>query len=61
MGATPADNAAATATSGGPPTARYYLVDHTGTHRLDAQQGAILFDAPPGLDLYFADLTYEPA
>ena len=37
-----------------------YLVDHRGTHRLDAEQGAMLLDAPPGLDLYVADLTYEP-
>jgi hypothetical protein len=35
---------------------RYFLVDHRGTHRLDPQQGEMLFDAPRGLELYFADL-----
>ncbi|HEY3529886.1 MAG TPA: hypothetical protein VGK78_12120 [Nocardioides sp.] len=43
------------------PHGRYYLVDHRGTHRLDPEQGAMMFDAPPGVDLYFADLTYDPA
>ena len=33
---------------------------HSTDPRRDPQQGAMLFDAPPGLDLYFADLTYEP-
>jgi hypothetical protein len=42
------------------PLGRHYLVDHRGTHALDPEHGAMLFDAPPGLDLYFADLTYAP-
>jgi hypothetical protein len=37
------------------PHRRYYLVDHRGTHRLDQEQGEMMFDAPPGLELYFAD------
>jgi hypothetical protein len=32
-------------------------VDHRGTHAMDAEEGAMLFDAPPGVELYFADLT----
>jgi hypothetical protein len=40
------------------PHGHHYLVDHTGTHKLDAQRGAMLFDAPPGVELYFADLTH---
>ena len=43
------------------PHGRYYLVDHTGTHRLDPGHGAMMFDAPAGLELYVAHLTYEPA
>jgi hypothetical protein len=39
------------------PHGRHYLVDHTGTHRIDEQCGAMLFDAPYGVELYFADLT----
>ena len=38
------------------PYGHHYLVDHTGTHRLDDQCGAMLFDAPPGVELYFAEL-----
>jgi hypothetical protein len=41
------------------PHRRYYLVDHTGTHRLDPEQGAMLYEAPDGLELYFADLDYH--
>jgi hypothetical protein len=43
------------------PHSRYYLVDHRGTHRLDPEQGTMLFDAPHGVELYFSDLTYQPA
>jgi antitoxin (DNA-binding transcriptional repressor) of toxin-antitoxin stability system len=43
------------------PHGRYYLVDHTGTHRVDAQEGALIFDAPPGVDLCVADLIYDAA
>lgn len=42
------------------PHGRHYLVDHTGTHRIDDEHGALLFDAPPGVDVYVADLTYCP-
>jgi antitoxin (DNA-binding transcriptional repressor) of toxin-antitoxin stability system len=41
------------------PHGRYYLVDHLGTHRLDSRHGEMLFDAPAGVDLYFADVSYE--
>ncbi len=41
------------------PHRRYYVVDHTGTHHLDPDQGAMLYDAPRGLELYFADLEYR--
>ena len=43
------------------PLGRHYLVDHRGTHRLDEQQGQMMFDAHDGVELYFADLTYEAA
>jgi antitoxin (DNA-binding transcriptional repressor) of toxin-antitoxin stability system len=43
------------------PHGRYYLVDHTGTHRVDAQEGAQIFDAPPRVDLFVADLIYDAA
>lgn len=43
------------------PHGRYYLVDPTGTHRLDPTHGAMQFEAPDGLELYFAELRYEPA
>jgi hypothetical protein len=39
------------------PHQQYYLVDHHGTHHLDPEHGAMMFDAPPGLELYFAHLT----
>ncbi|MGA8246013.1 MAG: hypothetical protein WB797_03845 [Nocardioides sp.] len=42
------------------PLGRHYLVDHTGTHRIDEQAGALLFESPHGAELYFADLTYLP-
>ena len=41
------------------PHGRHYLVDHLGTHRLDQEQGEMLIDAPPGVDLYFADLRWR--
>ncbi len=37
------------------PHRRYYLVDHRGTHRVDQMQGEMMFEAPPGLELYFPD------
>ena len=42
------------------PHGRHYLVDHRGTRRIDQQQGDMLCAAPPGLELYFADLRYHP-
>jgi hypothetical protein len=39
------------------PHGRYFVVDHRGTHRLDAEEGAMLLEAADGLELYFADLT----
>jgi antitoxin (DNA-binding transcriptional repressor) of toxin-antitoxin stability system len=38
------------------PYGHHYLVDHTGTHRIDDEHGAMLFDAPNGVELYIADL-----
>jgi hypothetical protein len=35
------------------PHNRYYLVDHTGTRGLDPTHGAMMFDAPDRLELYF--------
>ncbi len=40
------------------PHRRYYLVDHRGTRRLEGEEGAMLMDAPAGVELYFADLAY---
>jgi hypothetical protein len=37
---------------------RHYLVDQTGTTRLDDEQGRMLMDAPDGVELYFAELSY---
>jgi hypothetical protein len=34
------------------PHGRYYLRDHTGTHRLDPDDGELILDAPPGVDIY---------
>jgi hypothetical protein len=39
------------------PHQQYYLVDHHGTHPIDPEQGTTMLDAPPGLELYFTDLT----
>ncbi|MGI8522388.1 MAG: hypothetical protein ACR2K3_03620 [Nocardioides sp.] len=41
------------------PYGRHYLVDHTGTQRIDPEQGTMLLDAPEGVDLYFADLRLD--
>lgn len=41
------------------PHHRYYLVDHRGTHRLDEEQGRMMFEAPDGLELYFADWPHQ--
>jgi hypothetical protein len=40
------------------PHGRHYLVDQTGTLRLDDEQGRMLMDAPDGVELYFAELSY---
>lgn len=37
------------------PHGRHYLVDHTGTHTLDDEEGAMMLTAPDGLELYFTD------
>ncbi len=34
------------------PHGHYYLRDHTGTHRLDPEDGALILDAPAGADIY---------
>jgi hypothetical protein len=34
------------------PHARYFLVDHTGTRPLDRDTGALIHEAPPGVDVY---------
>lgn len=34
------------------PHGRYFLVDHRGTRPLDAVAGAMITEAPPGVDLY---------
>jgi len=31
-----------------------YLVDHLGTRRIDPDEAQAIFEAPPGVDLYFA-------
>jgi antitoxin (DNA-binding transcriptional repressor) of toxin-antitoxin stability system len=38
------------------PHGRYYLVDHRGTHRIDAEDGAMLLEVADGVEVYFADL-----
>ena len=42
------------------PHGSHYLVDHTGTHRLDAVEGRLLMSAAAGVELYFADVSYLP-
>ena len=39
------------------------MVDHTGTRPLDPAHGALIADAPPGVDVYVPDvgLTYQAA
>jgi antitoxin (DNA-binding transcriptional repressor) of toxin-antitoxin stability system len=37
------------------PYGRHYLVDHRGTHRLDVEGGAMVMDAPRGVEIYLAD------
>jgi hypothetical protein len=36
------------------PHGRYFLVDHRGTRPLDAAHGALISEAPPGVDIYIA-------
>ncbi len=43
------------------PHGRYFLVDHTGTRPLDPVAGAMIADAPPGVDVYVPDVTIEYA
>jgi hypothetical protein len=45
------------------PHGRYFMVDHTGTRPLDPAHGALIADAPPGVDVYVPDvgLTYRAA
>jgi len=37
------------------PYDHYFLVDHRGTRRLDREQGSMIFEAPPGVELYVPD------
>jgi hypothetical protein len=37
------------------PHGRYFLVDNTGTRPLDPQHGAMITEAPAGLDIYIPD------
>ncbi len=39
------------------PQGRHYLVDHTGTHHLDDDEGALIMGAPAGVELYLAELA----
>jgi hypothetical protein len=39
------------------PHGRYFLVDHRGTRRLDPADGAMIDQAPPGIDIYLPDFT----
>ncbi len=39
------------------PHGRHYLVDHLGTHRLDDDAAALIMDAPPGVEVYLAELV----
>ncbi|HXH78956.1 hypothetical protein [Nocardioides sp.] len=34
------------------PHGHYYLRDHTGTHHLDPDDGELILEAPPGVDIY---------
>jgi hypothetical protein len=38
------------------PHGRHYLVDHHGTRALTPDQGQLIHDAPPGLDIYVSDV-----
>jgi hypothetical protein len=38
-----------------------HLVDHTGTHPLNAQDAELILTAPPGVDIYPADLDLDLA
>ena len=44
------------------PHGRYFLVDHRGTRPLDPAHGSLIDQAPPGVDIYLADikLDYRP-
>jgi len=41
------------------PHGRHYLVDHTGTRSLDDRSGALIMDAPSGVEIYLADLAHR--
>ena len=45
------------------PHGRYFLVDHRGTRPLDPAHGALIAEAPPGVDVYVPDvrLDYSPS
>ena len=43
------------------PHGRYFLVDHTGTRPLDDASGALIADAPAGVDVYVPDVVIERA
>ena len=36
-----------------------FLVDHTGTHRLDPEAAEIILTAPPGIDVYVPDVRLQ--
>jgi hypothetical protein len=41
------------------PHRRYFLVDHRGTHRLDEKEGAMIFDAPDGVEIYVPTISLQ--
>ena len=41
------------------PHGHYFLVDHTGTRPLDPIHGALIAEAPPGVDVYVPDVVIE--
>jgi hypothetical protein len=38
-----------------------FLVDHTGTHRLDPDRAELILTAPPGIDVHLPDVSLELA
>jgi hypothetical protein len=41
------------------PHGRYFLVDHRGTRPLDPAHGALIDEAPSGVDIYLADIRLD--